>query len=33
MKAVVGDYSTDIYPTNEEAKEFCKPGEGANTCT
>jgi hypothetical protein len=32
MKAIVSDWYTDIFPTNEEVKELCKPGEGPNTC-
>jgi len=32
MKAIVEDWYTDIFPTDEEVKEFCKPGQGANTC-
>jgi hypothetical protein len=32
MKAKIYDWSTDIYPNEEEVKELCRPGEGANTC-
>ena len=32
MKAVIGDFTTDIYPTAEEVIELCKPGQGADTC-
>jgi len=32
MEATIGEFSTDIRPTKEEVKEFCKPGEGADTC-
>lgn len=33
MKAKVYDFYTDIFPTDEEVKELCKPGEGVNTCS
>jgi len=32
MKAVIGDYQTNIYLSGDEFKEYCKPGEGENTC-
>lgn len=32
MEATIGEFSTDIRLTGEEAKEFCKPGTGADTC-
>jgi len=32
MRAIVGDFTTDIYLSADEVKEFCRPGEGANTC-
>lgn len=32
MKAIVYDWHTDIYPTNDEVKELCLPGHGAFTC-
>lgn len=32
MKAVVHGFHTEIFPTNEEAKEVCKIGQGADTC-
>lgn len=32
MKAKVYDWHTDVYPTKEEVKELCRPGEGENTC-
>ena len=32
MKAIIGDYFADIFPTDEEVKEHCVIGEGANTC-
>lgn len=33
MRAIVCDFSTDIIPTDEEVKEICKPGAGADTCS
>lgn len=33
MKAIVRDFYTVIFPTNEEAMELCKPGHGADTCS
>lgn len=33
MKALVKDFSTDIVPTDEEVRELCKPGQGADTCS
>lgn len=33
MKAIVYDFHTDIYPTNEEVKELCRPGKEADTCS
>ena len=32
MKAVVNEYSTEIKLSPEEFKEFCKPGQGVETC-
>jgi len=32
MKAIVEDFYTTIFPTTDEIKELCRPGEGANTC-
>ena len=32
MKAVVSFCSTDIYLSAQELKEFCKLGQGADTC-
>jgi len=32
MKAIVGGCRTDILLSGEEFKEYCKPGEGENTC-
>lgn len=32
MKAIIGSFATDIYPTDEEVKTLCKPGQGADTC-
>lgn len=33
MKAIVHDFHTDIFPTDEEVKELCRPGQGADTCS
>ena len=33
MKAKIYDWHTEIYPTPEEVKEYCKPGSGADTCS
>jgi hypothetical protein len=33
MKAMVYDFHTDIYPTDEDVKELCRPGAGADTCS
>ncbi len=32
MKAIVYDWYTDIYPSDEEVKSLCKIGQGADTC-
>jgi hypothetical protein len=32
MKAKITDQKTEIFLTKEEVMEYCKPGEGANTC-
>lgn len=32
MRAIIDDFTTDIYPTNEEVMELCRPGQGADTC-
>ena len=32
MKAVIGDFFTNIYPTDTEVVSECKIGKGANTC-
>ncbi len=32
MKAIVNDWYTDIFQTDEEVKTLCKPGAGADTC-
>ena len=32
MKAIVGDFSTNVRMTGEEAKEICKMGQGENCC-
>ncbi len=32
MKAIVYDQYTDCFPSEEEIKLFCCPGEGDNTC-
>ena len=33
MKIVVHDFYTEAFPTVDEVKELCRPGEGANTCS
>ena len=33
MRANVHDWYTDMYPTDDEVKELCKPGAGADTCS
>lgn len=32
MKAIVYDWYTEIYPNEEEIKEHCKIGQGADCC-
>jgi hypothetical protein len=32
MKAIVHGFYTEIFPSNEEVKELCKPGQGVDTC-
>lgn len=32
MRAKVGAFTTEIYPTDEEVKELCRPGQDADTC-
>lgn len=32
MRAIVHDCKTDIFPTKEEIKEYCKIGQGADCC-
>lgn len=32
MRAIVDSWYTDIYPTDEEVKNLCRPGQGADTC-
>lgn len=32
MRAVIGDFETDIYLEKSEALEHCRPGEGPETC-
>jgi hypothetical protein len=32
MKAIVHAFHTEIFPTTEEVKSLCRPGEQANTC-
>ena len=32
MKAIVKDYTTEIYPSEKEIKEMCKIGQGADCC-
>lgn len=33
MKAIIHDFSTNIFPTDDEVKEHCRPGAGADTCS
>jgi hypothetical protein len=32
MKAIVHPWRTEIFPTIDEVKALCRPGEEANTC-
>lgn len=32
MKAIINGKSLECYPTNDEVRELCRPGEGADTC-
>jgi hypothetical protein len=32
MKAIINDFNTEIFPTNEEVKQVCKMGQGAECC-
>jgi hypothetical protein len=32
MKKIVGDWSTEVLLTGDEAKEICKIGQGAQCC-
>lgn len=32
MKAIVHEAHTEIFPTGEEIKEYCKIGQGADCC-
>jgi hypothetical protein len=32
MKAIIDDFSTDIFLNDKEVKKFCKPGKGKDTC-
>ena len=32
MKAIIHDYYTEIFPTNEEVKQYCGIGQGADCC-
>ena len=32
MKAIVGGFTTEIYPNEQEIKEICKIGQGADCC-
>lgn len=32
MEAIVSEFSTDIFPTNDEVMLLCTPGQGAETC-
>ena len=33
MEVLVSDWYTDIFLSSDEAKELCKPGAGAETCS
>ena len=33
MKAKIYGWHTDIFPTNEEVQDLCKPGAGADSCS
>ena len=32
MKAIVHNFRTEIFLSSDEVREYCKPGEGADTC-
>lgn len=32
MKAVIHNYHTELFPSDEEVKSLCKIGQGADTC-
>ena len=32
MKAIIGEYSCSVYPTDEDIQTECKIGQGADTC-
>lgn len=32
MRAIIKNFTTDIYPSDEEVQELCRPGQGADTC-
>lgn len=33
MKAQVADFHTDVFLSVGEVEEYCKPGQGADTCS
>lgn len=33
MKAIISGWHTDIFPNDDEVKEHCKIGQGADTCS
>lgn len=33
MKAIIYPWRTVVHQTDAEAMEYCRPGEGANTCS
>lgn len=33
MKAIIHDFYTDIFPTDDEVQELCRPGAGSDTCS
>ncbi len=33
MQVIIHSWHTEIFLTDEEAKELCKPGAGADTCS
>ena len=32
MKVIIGEYSSEVFPTNEDVQDICKVGQGADTC-